>query len=341
MYGMGKRRILTEVACQQEPFYSSELNTGMDDLNRILELAGVTEDKPPTIVSASTAKNGGIDRKKANRMVDPKGWFKGSSSYYLNHTKGITEGFDISDVSKALNAEFWRPTFETKKLQVWKHMDDPELGEYVIHFSPTGIEKIEYVLPLSSIFNRTFITLGPFLKHLSETTDENISDEDLAKGTAKLRDIAKQLRNEGAPAKSLRDYLIEMEFNPKANSEINEGFRIFREMAAKPYKDLRFKTNGLPYEGGVSNRRSYDGGFQVKILLAKHGNQIGDFMVRFEGDTIHIHIGIFPMYQRKGYGRITYDFVDEFAHAIGKRFVPSGTNTSASARIWRARGHQV
>jgi len=31
------------------------------------------ETKPPTIVSSTTAK--GIDRKKANRMVDPKGYF--------------------------------------------------------------------------------------------------------------------------------------------------------------------------------------------------------------------------------------------------------------------------
>jgi hypothetical protein len=40
-------------------------------LSRILELSGV---KWPTIVSASTAKDGGIDRDKATRMVDPKGW---------------------------------------------------------------------------------------------------------------------------------------------------------------------------------------------------------------------------------------------------------------------------
>lgn len=54
----------------------------MDDLIRMLELAGM---KPPTIVSSSTGKGGGINRKKANKMVDPKGWFKGSKSYYLNH----------------------------------------------------------------------------------------------------------------------------------------------------------------------------------------------------------------------------------------------------------------
>lgn len=74
----------------------------MDYLNRILELAGVKEEKPPTIVSSSTAKNGGIDRKKANRMVDPKGWFKGSSSYYLNHTK---ESVSIRDYLTIIESE--------------------------------------------------------------------------------------------------------------------------------------------------------------------------------------------------------------------------------------------
>jgi hypothetical protein len=43
----------------------------MSDFTRLLELAGV---KWPTIVSA-TKSSGEIDRKKADKMVDPRGWF--------------------------------------------------------------------------------------------------------------------------------------------------------------------------------------------------------------------------------------------------------------------------
>lgn len=73
----------------------------MDEIKRILELAGMA--KPPTIVSSSTEKNGGINRKKANKMVDPKGWFKGSSSYYLNHQK---ESKSLRDYLALVEAEY-------------------------------------------------------------------------------------------------------------------------------------------------------------------------------------------------------------------------------------------
>jgi hypothetical protein len=44
----------------------------MSELIRLLELAGM---KAPTIVSASTEKDGGINRTTADRIIDPKGFF--------------------------------------------------------------------------------------------------------------------------------------------------------------------------------------------------------------------------------------------------------------------------
>lgn len=69
----------------------------MSFISRILELAGIHQG--PTIASASTAKNGGINRRTANRMVDPRGYFQknknknfhGKGSFYEVLSKVETE----------------------------------------------------------------------------------------------------------------------------------------------------------------------------------------------------------------------------------------------------------
>ena len=171
------------------------------NIKRILELSG----KAPTIVSASTEPDGGINRKTANRMVDPKGYFqknkdknfggKGSVNEFQFFRELIVENLNSVDVKKKLKSEFWHEVSKTYKFEVWQHMDDPSIGEYVLHLSPDGsIESIDYNHPLSSIFNRKFNSLGPFLKHVSETTDDNADDESMAAGAAKMRSIADELR---------------------------------------------------------------------------------------------------------------------------------------------------
>lgn len=115
---------------------------------------------------------------------------------------GITEGLSSTDVRKTLTKEFWRPVTQNRNVEVWKHMDDPSIGEYVLHLSPSGdIDRIEYSTPLHPMFNRSFETLGQFLEHLH--TIVNDTDLDMEKGSNMLRDIGKKLRGLGEKAPTI------------------------------------------------------------------------------------------------------------------------------------------
>ena len=104
---------------------------------------------------------------------------------------------DANRIAAEFKRQFWHCIENKPNLQVWEHMDDPSIGRYYVNLLPTGeISTIEYRHPLSSIFNRTFETTGAWLKHIAETTDEDIDDEKFAAGAAKLRDIADQLRKQ-------------------------------------------------------------------------------------------------------------------------------------------------
>lgn len=135
---------------------------------------------------------------------------------------GITETLDSTDVRKTLRAEYWHQIIKNDKFDIWQHMDDPSIGQYRLNLDHAGnIETIDYMHPLSAIFNRHFTTIGGFIKHIAETTEENISDESFSNGAAYLRDIAKKSDDnldESAPTrisasttkdgvKTFRDYL--------------------------------------------------------------------------------------------------------------------------------------
>lgn len=106
----------------------------MDEIKRILELAGMA--KPPTIVSSSTGKGGAIDRKKANRMVDPKGWFKGSSSYYLNHqkeSKSLKDYLALIEAEYVADAPFDSDSIKSDMLEIIEAYGEISLEDLVAH----------------------------------------------------------------------------------------------------------------------------------------------------------------------------------------------------------------
>lgn len=73
------------------------------------------------------------------------------------------------------------------------------------------------------------------------------------------------------------------------------------------------------------------------VYLEKTGEEIGGFLLDEQNDTINIHIELYDKYQRKGYGSIIYDWVDDLANKLHKRFTPSETQTTASKGIWAKR----
>lgn len=113
----------------------------------------------------------------------------------INESQKLYEFAELNRIEKVFKDEFWHCLETRPNLQIWEHRDDPSIGRYYVHLYPPGeIQYIEYRHPLSSVFNRTFETTGSFIKHIAETTDEDISDEQWAAGAAKLRGIADQLR---------------------------------------------------------------------------------------------------------------------------------------------------
>lgn len=108
----------------------------------------------------------------------------------------LDEIAELSRIDAEFKKQFWHCISNTPTLQIWEHMDDPSIGRYHVHLNNGEITKIDYIHPLSKVFNRTFETTGSFIKHIAETTDEDISDEDMAAGAAKLRSIADQLRRD-------------------------------------------------------------------------------------------------------------------------------------------------
>lgn len=109
----------------------------------------------------------------------------------------LVEFIELDRLKNEFKKEFWYCVEETPTVQLWVHMDDPSIGSYQVHLSPDGtVEKIEYKHPLSSIFNRTFDSPQMFLKHLYDTTYEEISPESLEKGRQQLKKIADVLKKQ-------------------------------------------------------------------------------------------------------------------------------------------------
>jgi hypothetical protein len=76
------------------------------NLVRLLELAGV---KWPTIVSASTEKDGGINRKTADRMIDPHGYFAKNRSMMEDGWTQANNHENFADAAEAFGLDNFSP----------------------------------------------------------------------------------------------------------------------------------------------------------------------------------------------------------------------------------------
>lgn len=114
----------------------------------------------------------------------------------------LNEAFedDIDGIRAYLHREYWRPAFETTKFEIWKHMDDPSIGEYRLELTPDRkhITRVTYIHPMSTIFNRVFDDTDTFLDHVTKITDDPIDPKEMEAGIAKLKSIADQLRADKA-----------------------------------------------------------------------------------------------------------------------------------------------
>ena len=113
----------------------------------------------------------------------------------------ITESFvqdDLGEIKYYLRREYWRPTFETFKFELWQHMDDPSIGEYKLYLTKDRkhLAKVEYTNSMNKMFNRTFNDADEFLQHVSEITNDPIDPEAMEHGGNILKAIANKLDKE-------------------------------------------------------------------------------------------------------------------------------------------------
>jgi hypothetical protein len=118
----------------------------------------------------------------------------------------VNEAFEITSfesnisidvVHKELKEQFWYLDYENEddNVEIWKHRDDPKIGEYLIKKSDDGkILGIQYRNYISPKLNTTIKTLKFFLFHVEEITGGDQDPEGLEKGANFLRDIANELK---------------------------------------------------------------------------------------------------------------------------------------------------
>ncbi len=108
--------------------------------------------------------------------------------------KKICESFsDLVAIHKKLTDEYWYLAHENKNAEIWKHRDDPSIGEYIIFHTLDGSFKVEYRNSVHPMFNRTLNSPQEFFDHIDEIMYEDI---DIENGMKHLNDIAKRLRGE-------------------------------------------------------------------------------------------------------------------------------------------------
>jgi hypothetical protein len=98
------------------------------------------------------------------------------------------------DPRRALKMEYWALVEKQPGVEIWRHRDDPSIGEYKLIISPdNNITQIDYTTPMHKMFSQSFTTFREFLTHLRGIMDDDDPPED-ERGLNILRDIANKLK---------------------------------------------------------------------------------------------------------------------------------------------------
>jgi len=113
----------------------------------------------------------------------------------MNNFYKICESIvEFSAVRAKLLEEFWYLAYETDETEIWRHRDDPSIGEYIINYNDGSII---YRNPIHKMFNRKFNSFNDFSSHLDEIMFE--PDFDIEKGRKFLQQIADELKKKKKP----------------------------------------------------------------------------------------------------------------------------------------------